>query len=70
MKPFVILLLTVVMVSVFGFSGYALGEIFEEFSPNKTDEIYNGDKRLDVNSDAKFVNLKNSVVEQIFLKNK
>mgnify|MGYP000530689916 CR=1 FL=1 len=70
MRPVVILFLTVVIVSTFGFSGYALGEILDEFSPDKTDETYNGDERLDMNSDFKFVNLKNSIVEQIFLKNK
>ncbi len=68
MRPIVILLLATIMISAFGFSGYALGEILDEFSPNNTDETHIVDERLDMNLDTEFVNWKNSIVEQISVK--
>jgi len=68
MRPTVILLLATVMISVFGFSGYALGEILDEFSPNNIDETHIVDESLDMNSDTEFVNWENSIVEQISVK--
>ncbi len=68
MRPIVILLLATIMISAFGFSGYALGEILDEFSPNNIDETNIVDERLDMNSDTEFVNWENSIVEQISVK--
>jgi len=68
MRPTVILLLATIMISAFGFSGYALGKILDEFSPNNIDETHIVDESLDMNSDTEFVNWENSIVEQISVK--
>jgi hypothetical protein len=64
MRPIVILLVAVVAISVFGLSGYALGEILDEFSPNNTgdDKTSTIEEKLDVNPYAKLINWKNDIV--------
>ena len=66
MRPIIILLGAAFVISAFGLSGYALGEILDEFSPNNSDETNNVDERLEIIPDAELINWKKSINDQNF----
>lgn len=62
----VVILLAAVAISVFGLSGYALGEILDEFSPNNNfddDKTHTADEKLETNLDAESINWENSIMD-------
>jgi len=61
MGPIVILLVAVFVISAFGLSGYALGEILDEFSPNNSDETITVDEKLEIHPNGKLINWKNDI---------
>jgi len=66
MRPIIILLVAAFVISGFGLSGYALGEILDEFSPNNSDETNTVDEKLEINLDVESINGKNSIGDQNF----
>ena len=66
MRSIIILLVAAFVISAFGLSGYALGEILDEFSPNNSDETNTVDEKLEINLDVDLINGKNSIGDQYF----
>ena len=66
MRPIIILLVAAFVISAFGLSGYALGEILDEFSPNNSEETNTVDEKLEINLDVESINEKNSIGDQNF----
>ncbi|MCH7758657.1 MAG: hypothetical protein IIA19_09355 [Thaumarchaeota archaeon] len=66
MRPIIILLVAAFVISAFGLSGHALGEILDEFSPNNSDETNTVDEKLEINLGVELINGKNSIGDQNF----